>query len=80
MKKPYLYAFAAIAFWSTTATVSKLLLHSFTTMQILAVCSAVAAVFLLTVNLASGKHTVKNLSAAGLSDHCRRGYAGNIFL
>ena len=57
MKKPYLYAFAAIAFWSTTATVSKLLLHSFTTMQILAVCSAVAAVFLLTVNLASGKLT-----------------------
>lgn len=55
MKKPYLYAFAAIGFWSTTATVSKLLLHSFTTIQMLAVCSAVAAAFLLTVNLATGK-------------------------
>ena len=58
MKKPYLYACVAIAFWSTTATVSKLLLHSFTTMQILAVCSAVAAVFLLTVNLLTGKLAV----------------------
>lgn len=55
MKKPYLYAFVAIAFWSTTATVSKLLLHCFTTMQILAVCSVVAATFLFGVNLAKGK-------------------------
>ena len=55
MKKPYLYAFVAIAIWSTTATVSKLLLHSFTTIQILAVCSAMAAVFLFAVNLFSGK-------------------------
>ena len=55
MKKPCLYAFAAIAFWSTTATVSKLLLHSFTTIQMLAGCSAVAAVFLFAVNLCTGK-------------------------
>ena len=55
MKKPYLYAFTAIAFWSTTATVSKLLLHSFTTIQMLAGCSAVAAVFLFAVNLFAGK-------------------------
>lgn len=55
MRKPYLYAFLAIGFWSTTATVSKLLLHSFTTMQMLAVCSAVAASFLFAVNLAGGK-------------------------
>lgn len=55
MKKPYLYAFVAIAIWSTTATVSKLLLHSFTTIQILAVCSAMATVFLFAVNLFSGK-------------------------
>lgn len=58
MKKPYLYAFVAIAIWSTTATVSKLLLHSFTTIQMLAVCSAVAAVFLFTVNLLGGKIAV----------------------
>ena len=55
MKKPCLYAFAAIAFWSTTATVSKLLLHSFTTIQMLAGCSAVAALFLFAVNLCTGK-------------------------
>ena len=54
MKKPYLYAFIAIGIWSTTATVSKLLLHSFTTIQILAVCSLVAAVFLTAVNLVKG--------------------------
>ena len=58
MKKPYLYAFVAIAIWSTTATVSKLLLHSFTTIQILAVCSAMAAVFLFAVKLFSGKLVV----------------------
>lgn len=50
MKKQYLYAFGAIGFWSTTATVSKLLLHSYTTMQVLALSSAIAAVFLLIVN------------------------------
>ena len=50
MKKQYLYAFGAIGFWSTTATMSKLLLHSYTTMQVLALSSAIAAVFLLIVN------------------------------
>ena len=50
MKKQYLYAFGAIGFWCTTTTVSKLLLHSFTTMQVLALTSAIAAAFLLVVN------------------------------
>lgn len=50
MKKQYLYAFGAIGFWATTATVSKLLLHSYTTMQVLALSSAIAAAFLLIVN------------------------------
>ena len=54
MKKSFLYAFVAIAIWSTTATVSKLLLHCFTTMQILAVSSGFAAALLLVVNLLKG--------------------------
>ena len=54
MKKQYLYAFGAIGFWATTATVSKLLLHSYTTMQVLALTSAIAAVFLLVVNGCKG--------------------------
>ena len=55
MKKPYLYAFVAISVWSTTATVSKLLLNSFTTMQLLSVSATVAAICLLVVNVLTGK-------------------------
>ena len=60
MKKSCLYAGVSIAFWSTTATVSKLLLHSFTTIEILAVCSLVAALFLTVVNGVKGNlHKLK---------------------
>ena len=54
MKKSCLYAFVAVGFWSTTATVSKLLLHSFSTIEILTVFSLVAAVFLTVVNAIKG--------------------------
>ena len=67
MKKSYLYAFVSIGFWSTTATVSKLLLHSFTTIQILAVSSSFAAVFLLLMNLLKGN--LRRLKAYGLKDY-----------
>ena len=66
MKKSYLYAFGAIFFWSTTATVSKLLLHSYSTMQVVAISSAVAAVFLLAVNFAKGN--LKKLREYGPRD------------
>lgn len=66
MKKSYLYAFVSIAIWSTTATVSKLLLHSFGTIQILAVSSTVAAIFLLIVNAAKGN--LKKLKDYTLKD------------
>lgn len=66
MKKQYLYAFGAIGFWATTATVSKLLLHSYTTMQILALTSAIAAVFLLAVNGLKGN--LKQLRAYRMRD------------
>ena len=67
MKKQYIYAAVAIAIWSTTATVSKLLLHSFDTIQILAVSSTVAAVFLLAVNLIKG--SLKQLKTYRLQDY-----------
>ena len=67
MKKPYLYAFVSIAIWSTTATVSKLLLHSFSTMEILAVCSLVAAVFLTAVNAVKGN--LQKLKTYRLKDY-----------
>ena len=54
MKKSYFYAFVSVFFWSTTTSVSKLLLHSITTMQMMAVSSAFAAAFLLLVNLGKG--------------------------
>lgn len=54
MKKSYLYAAIAIFFWSTTTPVSKLLLHSITTIQVLAVSSTFATVFLALVNWKKG--------------------------
>ena len=66
MKKQYLYAVGAIGFWATTATVSKLLLHSYTTMQVLALTSAIAAVFLLAANGLKGN--LKKLRTYGARD------------
>ena len=54
MKKSYFYAFVSVFFWSTTTSVSKLLLHSISTMQVMAVSSVFASVFLLLVNLKKG--------------------------
>ena len=66
MKKQYLYAFGAIGFWATTATVSKLLLTSYTTMQVLAVASSIAATFLVVVNALKGN--LKKLRSYSLKD------------
>ena len=54
MKKSYFYAFISVFFWSTTTSVSKLLLHSITTIQVMAVSSVFATVFLLLVNIKKG--------------------------
>ena len=54
MKKEYLYAGVSIFFWSTTATVTKLLLGSLNSMQIMAVSSLFATLFLVVVNIANG--------------------------
>ena len=54
MKKSYFYALVSVFFWSTTTTLSKLLLHSISTMQVLAVSSVFATLFLLMVNVFKG--------------------------
>lgn len=54
MKKEYIYAGISILLWSTTATVTKLLLGTLSSMQILAVSSLFAFIFLLVVNLIKG--------------------------
>ncbi len=54
MKKSFIYALIAIFFWSTIATVSKLLLNSMDSMQVLAISSFFAFLFLLVLNLIKG--------------------------
>ena len=51
MKKVYFLAGSAIFFWSTMATISKLLLGSFTSIQVLCISSLFAFLFLFIKNL-----------------------------
>ena len=67
MKKQYLYAGISIFLWSTTATISKLLLASLDSMQILLVSSLFATIFLLIVNLINGN--IKQLKEYKLKDY-----------
>jgi drug/metabolite transporter (DMT)-like permease len=68
MKKTYLlYAGISIFFWSTLATVSKLLLGSMNSYQLLCGGSLFAAVALLIVNIANGK--IKLLKSYRLKDY-----------
>lgn len=57
MKKEYLYAGISILLWSTTSTITKLLLGSLNSMQILLISSIFAALFLFIINFKK-----KNLS------------------
>lgn len=54
MKKQYILAAVSILCWSTVATVVKLLLGSYTSMQVLCVSALFGAVFLLCINVATG--------------------------
>ena len=67
MKKEYLYAGVSIFFWSTTATVAKLLLGTLNSMQIMAVSSLFAFAFLFFANLIKG--SLKKLREYKLSDY-----------
>ena len=51
MKKSYIYAGISILLWSSTATITKLLLNSINSIQILLVSSFFAFIFLLIVNM-----------------------------
>lgn len=55
MKKPFIFAGIAILLWSTIATVSKLLLNTMDSMQVLTVSSLFAFVFLFILNAIKGK-------------------------
>lgn len=54
MKKEYLYAIISVLLWSTTATVTKLLLGDLDSMQILLLGSLFAFVFLFIINCIKG--------------------------
>ncbi len=54
MKKAYFFAGVSILFWSTLATVSKLLLHSFDSIQVLMCSCFFAFASLLIVNIIKG--------------------------
>lgn len=55
MKKEYLFAAVSILLWSTTSTVTKLLLGNLDSFQILLISSLFAFVFLFLINLKRGK-------------------------
>jgi drug/metabolite transporter (DMT)-like permease len=67
MKKSFVYAGIAIFFWSTIATVSKLLLGAMGSMQVLAISSLFAFLFLLILNLAKGN--LKEMKALRFKDY-----------
>ena len=67
MKKEYIYAMISILLWSTTATVTKLLLGNLNSMQILVVGSFFAFVFLFVINLIKGN--LKQLKDYKIKDY-----------
>ncbi len=67
VKKAYILAGISIVFWSTVATVSKLLLGSLTSMQVLCVSAFFAALALLVVNVITGN--IKKLRTYTLRDY-----------
>ena len=54
MKKEYIYAIISVILWSTTATVTKLLLGNLNSMQILLFASLFATIFLFLINCIKG--------------------------
>lgn len=67
MKKQYLYAGISILLWSTTATVTKLLLGSLNSMHILLFGSFFASIYLFLVNAVKGN--LKNLKYYKMKDY-----------
>lgn len=69
MKKQYIYAGISIFLWSTTATVTKLLLGSINSMQILLFSSFFASIYLLIVNIVKG--SLKQLKTYKIKDYIK---------
>lgn len=67
MKKEYLFAAVSIFFWSTVATVTKLLLSSFTQFQVLWISVLFAGLALLLVNCITGN--IRKLRTYRLKDY-----------
>ena len=67
MKKSYVYAGISILLWSTIATVSKLLLGSMDSMQVVGISSLFAFLFLLILNIIKGN--LKELKAFKVKDY-----------
>ena len=66
MKKEYIYAIISVLLWSTTATVTKLLLGGLDSMQILLFGSLFAFTFLCIVNIIKGN--IKEIKSYKLND------------
>lgn len=58
MKKSYFFAGVSILFWSTFATISKLMLGSFNNFQVLCINSLLAAAALLVINIVTKKYKI----------------------
>ena len=69
MKKEYLYAIISVLLWSTTATVTKLLLGNLDSMQILLLGSLFAFVFLFIINCIKGN--LKEIKSYKSKDYIR---------
>lgn len=67
MKKTYMFAGISIFFWSTVATVSKLLLGDLTSFQVLSVSALFGGMFLLIVNIVTGN--IKQLKNYTVKDY-----------
>ena len=66
MKKEYIYAIISVLLWSTTATVTKLLLGNLDSMQILLFASLFATIFLFIINCIRGN--IKEIKKYKLKD------------
>lgn len=74
MKKNYLYAMSSVLIWSTLAAVSKMMLSDLPNMQTLSIGAAFAFLFLLLINLKSGK--LKQMKQYSKKDYALMGSLG----
>ena len=72
MKKEYIYAMISIFLWSTTSTITKLLLKKLDSMQILLISSLFAFIFLFIVNLFKGY--LKEIKKYNVKDYLKLQY------